>query len=144
MYKRQERNNAKGYGIFFGLNPRRKHGAKGDAGVRLARCHCIDVDHLDDPPAALPGLLRKVESKKISAPTAAVMSGHGLWLYWRLPEPMTDLAEWRTRQRNLALALGGDRSVCNPERICRLPGFVNTKKQPFVRAELLLPGAVEL
>lgn len=138
------RANSKGFGIFFGLNPRQKHGARGDAGVKLARCYCCDIDGLDDPPAALPGLLRKVESAGLPAPTAAIDSGHGAWLYWRQPAAMTDLKLWRTRQRNLALKLGADTSIHNPERVARLPGFWNTKREPFKRAALLLPEAVQL
>ena len=59
-----------------------------------------------------------------------VNSGHGIHLYWRLVEPMTDLEAWRTLQKRLIQLLGSDPSIHDPPRIMRLPGFVNLNGAP--------------
>lgn len=54
-------------------------------------------------------------------------------IYWRIKDgPIYDLDGWTVIQKGIAARLSTDRSVVNPSRIMRLPGFVNwptVKKQ---------------
>jgi hypothetical protein len=43
---------------------------------------------------------------------------------------MEDLAEWTAMQKHLARVLQSDPVIHNPERIMRLPGFLNVKGEP--------------
>ena len=65
-------------------------------------------------------------------PTVVILSGHGVHAYWRLVEPMTNLAEWTAIQKRLIDLLGSDKSIHDPPRIMRLPGFLNVKREPHV------------
>jgi hypothetical protein len=67
---------------------------------------------------------------------ATVLSGHGLHMYWRFVTPCTDLDAWRSLQKDLIACVRSDPSVHNPERIMRLPGFLNCKDHPYVLAEI--------
>ena len=52
--------------------------------------------------------------------------------YWQLEQPINDLGEWQTLQKNLALGYGTDPAVCNPSRLMRVGGTIsypNHKKQ---------------
>lgn len=44
--------------------------------------------------------------------------------YWRLQEPVIDMAVVRAQVAALAATLGGDPAVCNPGRIMRLAGSI--------------------
>jgi hypothetical protein len=111
--------NANGWNIYVGLNPKRSR-ATGDDNVLLARCLYADRDDMSGPdfePAGMP------------PPTVKIWSGHGEHWYWRLIDTVNPAA-WREWQKDLAAMLGTDPKVCNPERISRLPGFNNLKKEP--------------
>ena len=64
-------------------------------------------------------------------PTIAIHSGHGIHVYWRLAEPLHDLDLWRSMQSQLNDRLDADKSIKNPERIMRMPGYMNTKEEPY-------------
>jgi hypothetical protein len=70
-------------------------------------------------------------------PTLVIVSGHGVHAYWRLVEVVNDLAEWSQLQRLLISALDSDKSIHNPERIMRLPGFLNVKREPHVACAIV-------
>jgi len=115
--------NATGEHIYVGANPRPRHGARGDAAITTARCVFVDIDNV-----TLAEGQQRLADSKLPPPTAVVFSGHGVWGFWRLLDPMTDLVEWRQLQQDLARLLGSDTTVCNSERITRLPGFINHKE----------------
>lgn len=47
-------------------------------------------------------------------------------IYWRIQDgPTFDLETWTTIQKGIAAVLSTDRTVVNPARIMRLPGFIN-------------------
>lgn len=117
--------NRGGENVYFGANPRsRRDGTSGS--VTLARCVFADIDC----EVSVPGVLRRVEKAGLPEPTAIVVSGHGVHLWWRLTEPVTDLSGWSVIQKRLALALNSDPKVHDPPRIMRLPGTMNVKGDP--------------
>ena len=50
--------------------------------------------------------------------------------WWRLDEPVADMAAYRAQVAALADTLGGDRTVCNPGRIMRLAGSIAWPNKP--------------
>ena len=108
--------------VYFGANPRRRRGGKADD-VGLARCLFADFDGGTTVDQAR---IRWSEAC-IPEPTVIVITGGGVHAWWRLQEPMEDLALWTQHQKALARRLGSDQSVTDAPRIMRLPGFVNWK-----------------
>lgn len=110
--------------VHFGPNPRRRRGGTG-ADVTLARCLFVDIERV-----SADEVIARVTSAGLPEPTAVVSSGGGMHIYWRLVEPMTDLAVWTARQKALIAALGSDPVVHDPPRVMRLPGTLNHKYDP--------------
>ncbi|HOK95197.1 MAG TPA: DNA-primase RepB domain-containing protein [Anaerohalosphaeraceae bacterium] len=125
--------NRQGFGIYFGVNPRRQSGCSGDSNVRLARCLFADMDDVEpgDGCGRFEFVYTDLMAAGLPEPTLAVHSGHGIHLYWRLDEPLDDLVLWQRIQSQLNERLGADKAIKNPERLMRLPGFWNTKRQPY-------------
>lgn len=125
--------NEQGYNIYFGPNPRKESGKSGDNNVLLARCLFCDFDDIE--PGDGCGMFEFVHTDIFLAglpeETMAVHSGHGIHVYWRLAEPILDLNQWKQTQEKLNRRLGADVTIKNPERIMRIPGYLNTKEQPF-------------
>lgn len=113
-----------GVQVYFGANPRRRRGGKAED-VAVARCLFADFDGGTTVEQAR---LRWSEAC-IPEPTVIVITGGGVHAWWRLQEPMEDLALWTQHQKALARRLGSDQSVTDAPRIMRLPGFVNWKYQ---------------
>jgi len=124
--------NSNGYNIYYGVNPRKEFGKSGDDNVKLARCLFCDFDNIE--PGDGCGMFEFVYTDLFFAglpePTLAVHSGHGIHVYWRLAEAIYDLNLWRSMQSQLNDRVGADRTIKNPERIMRLPGFFNVKRTP--------------
>ncbi|HQR07011.1 MAG TPA: hypothetical protein PLN21_09325 [Gemmatales bacterium] len=107
---------------YAGVNPRKAVGGSGAADVLLARCLFAEFDN-----TSLEDASKVVDYAGLPVPTCVVWSGGGPHLYWRLEEPVTDLALWSQCQRRLIRLLGSDRSIHDAPRIMRLPGFFNHK-----------------
>lgn len=133
MHDELQRLNMEGYNIYWGPNPRKGFNLSGDKNVALARCLFADFDHLEpgDGCGRLEFVWTDIFLAGLPEPTMAVHSGHGLHAYWRLTEPMTDLTLWHDTQDRLNRLLKADRTIKNPERIMRLPGYLNTKEKPW-------------
>jgi KaiC/GvpD/RAD55 family RecA-like ATPase len=56
----------------------------------------------------------------------SVSGEHGYWLL----EPGEDIGKYRALQRSLAVKLGTDTNICNPNRVMRIPGFKHVKGEP--------------
>jgi hypothetical protein len=110
--------------VYFGANPRKRRGGKADD-VAIARCLFADFDGGTTVEQAR---IRWSEAC-IPEPTVIVITGGGVHAWWRLQEPMEDLALWTQHQKGIARRLGSDQSVTDAPRIMRLPGFVNWKYQ---------------
>ncbi|MCC7350039.1 MAG: DUF3987 domain-containing protein [Phycisphaerales bacterium] len=119
------------WNIYVGANPRPTKGKRGDACIELARTILTDIEHIDADEAKA-----RIAAAGLPAPTLLLNSGHGVHAYWRLAEPMTDLAAWREIQKDLADLLHADPKVINPERVMRLPGFAN-HKPPVAQCEMV-------
>jgi len=126
------RYNRQDYNIYAGVNPRQARGISGDEGVLLARCLFADFDDILPGDGCGPSefVLMRIEEADLPNPTLVISSGHGVHTYWRLSEPVEDLNKWKQLQERLICALDSDKSIKNPERIMRLPGFLNVKEKP--------------
>jgi hypothetical protein len=123
--------NRQGWNIYIGVNPRKERGKSGDKEVLLARCLFADFDGLaGDAAAMISEVMKRIEGAKLPDPTMLIFSGHGLHCYWRLVEPIPDLAAWTLYQKGLIRVLNSDKAIHNPERIMRVPGFTNWKAEP--------------
>ena len=111
-----------GVQVYFGANPRSRQGGKAED-VALARCLFADFDGGTTVEQAR----LRWKDACIPEPTVIVSTGGGVHAWWRLLEPVADLADWTRRQKALARRLGADQSCTDAPRIMRLPGFVNWK-----------------
>lgn len=122
--------NKQGENVYAGANPRKAHGARDAGGVALARCVFVDIDNCQN----IGRVRRAVSESGLPAPTVILFSGGGYHLYWRLEEPIEDLAKWTKIQRGAIEKLRGvgldqvDGKIHDAPRIMRLPGFVNHKR----------------
>jgi len=114
--------NQAGEGVYVGANPRKAIGGKCDADVALAPCLFADFDDI-----TIDAVRFRLSETSLPAPTLTIASGHGVHIYFRLKEPITDLASWTNRQKDLAALVQGDASICNASRLMRIPGFQNWK-----------------
>lgn len=120
--------NAAGMNIYVGANPRREKWLKGDASVDICRTIFVDFDGLDDTKDYDMQALDRIRQAGLPMPTMRVFSGHGVHCYWRLLAKTTPI-EWSEAQARMIATLGSDRTIKNPERIMRLPGFENVKQE---------------
>jgi P4 family phage/plasmid primase-like protien len=109
--------------VYIGVNPRKGDGLKGDANVVLARVVFADFDGGTTPEQAI----ERIAAANLPAPSMVIASGGGTHVYWRLAEPLADLERFKAIQKALAGRLNSDKTIHNPERIMRLPGFDNVK-----------------
>jgi len=117
--------NEDGWNTYAGCNPRIARGRRGNRSVPLVRVIVADFDN-----TSVADALAKVAAAGLPEPTLVIDSGHGCHCYWRLSEPRDEplcFVEW---QKDLAALLGSDPSIHNTERILRLPGFSNRKREP--------------
>jgi hypothetical protein len=91
--------------------------------VACARCLFVDFDGIDPDTAR-----DRWCYADLPTPTLVIASGHGVHAYWRLAEPITDMALWTRWQKRLIALLGSDGAIHDPARIMRLPGFLNHKE----------------
>lgn len=121
--------NHEGFDIYAGPNPRTARGLSGDANVQLARCLFCDFDHIDpgDGCGRSEFVSMTIFEAGLPEPSLYLNSGNGIHVYWRLGTPIIDIAVWTGMQERLNARLEADPVIKNPERIMRLPGFINWK-----------------
>jgi integrase len=139
MFEELLRYNRQGYNIYAGVNPRRADGKSGDKNVLFARCLFADFDDILPIDGCGPSefVLMRIEEADLPNPTLVIYSGHGVHTYWRLKKPIEDLDKWKQLQERLITAIGSDKSIKNPERIMRIPGFLNVKKKPYTECFII-------
>ena len=115
--------NDDGHCIYFGANPRKKRGGSKAEDVAIARCLFADFDGGAEAEDAL----ARIEIAGKPWPSAVVHSGNGVHLWWRLAEPINDMAAWTRCQKKLAGDIQSDPVVSDAPRLMRAPGYVNTK-----------------
>ena len=116
--------------VYCSANPRNRLGGTKSEDVALARSIFADLEHV-----SLEQAVERIEKSRLPKPTMTVNSGHGIHLYWRLVEPITDLAAWKTLQKRLIQLLGSDPAIHDPPRIMRLPGFDESERRCQRHAE---------
>lgn len=120
-----------GQNVYVGANPRREKGGKDADSVAIARCLFVDIDGV-----TLDEAMDRLGRTGLPAPTAVVLSGGGVHMWWRLAEPMADLSAWTALQKAIIPLLGADKAIHDPPRIIRLPGTTNVKRgKPCTIAE---------
>lgn len=114
--------------VYAGVNPRKGRAGKGED-VALARWLFADIDKttVENAMALVAG-----KGSSIPPPSMWVASGHGSHCYWRLDEPMHDLAAWSEAQAGIIRLLDSDPAAKDAPRIMRLPGTCNWKADPPV------------
>lgn len=128
-----KRLNQTGQNIYVGPNPRIQENISGDKNVTVCRCLFTDFDGIDagDGCGRWDFVEARIEESGLPMPTLTVFSGHGIHAYWRLTEPLP-VDQWRDIQERLIFTLDADPACKNPERLMRLPGFLNHKHEPSV------------
>lgn len=116
VYPRLVEYNQQGFGIYAVLNP----GGDKDAQITHARVAFVDCDHMAGYPNwdALP----------IRPHMICGRGPDSYHLFWMIQDE-PDLEAWSRLQYKLALWFNSDRSVHNPSRVMRVPGFINTKPE---------------
>jgi len=128
--------NKDAFNIYFGPNPRKGQDCSGDESVCLCRCLFVDFDGICGSAHFSPSdiALAQISEVGLPKPTVAINSGHGVHCYWRLTSPI-EPGFWQELQQRLNATVGSDPVIKNPERLMRLPGFLNTKSEPYVKCE---------
>ena len=121
--------NRQGAGVYTTLCRMRKGKPRSNKAAEVSLAVGADLDAVELPDAfPLP-------------PSIIVESSPGRhWVIW-LIEPTADLDAWKACQKRVAKFYGGDPAVCDPARVCRVPGFYHNKSEPFLSRIL---SAVEL
>ncbi len=117
------RDNQQNQHIYVGANPRKAEGGTRSKDVACAHCLFVDFDGVGFHEA-----MNRRQKVGLQCPTLVLTSGHGVHAYWRLAEPIRDMALWSAQQKRLIALLGSDSAIHDPARIMRLPGFINHKK----------------
>jgi hypothetical protein len=123
------------YGVYFGVSKRQTKGGK-KTDVLAAPALWADIDTVKD------GLDTSTVAQTIFKlpdqirPSACVMSGGGLHLYWFLDEPSCEEEAVEQGNRTLQTVFAGD-NVADITRILRVPGSYNTKRGAGVKCEVL-------
>ncbi len=138
MIEQLQELNQQGSNIYFGPNPRKASGCSGDVNVCLCRCLFVDFDGICGSAHFSPSdiALAQISEAGLSKPTIAIHSGHGVHCYWWLTSPL-EPGFWQELQQRLNATVGSDPVIKNPERLMRLPGFLNTKSEPYVKCEIV-------
>jgi len=121
--------NQEGYGVYYGLLPRKEEGKGSDADVVDGNILWADFDYSHkrgEKGIDIDEVRESIEDSSLPEPSIYVNSGHGIHAYWLLqdrhsPDVIKSLNEKIQKQFK-------SDSVSNPSRIFRLPGFVNTKQ----------------
>ena len=117
--------NETGQHIYIGANPRRSVGGTKADDVLLARCLFVDFDNV-----TIDEVEKILKDADFLEPTLIMNSGHGVHCYWRLTKPITVMGAWTIYQKRLIATLESDKTIHDPPRIMRLPGFMNHKEPP--------------
>lgn len=127
--------NAAGYGIFACINAMDGVGNE-LANVAFIRTHIVDLDNLLTAAASY-----ERAASSHPAPAFAVQSSAGKYhVYWRM-QPYKSNDFYDQHQRKLRQIYDGDKSVVDPTRVLRVPGFFN-HKYSTPGGDKHIPGAV--
>lgn len=105
--------NAGFYGVYMVVN----QGGQDDATIMQARAFFIDIDE-----GGLPESWHVQPSMVISR-----SDGERHHAYWLCDGSITDMAKWSSVQKQLIARYSSDRTIHNPSRVMRVPGFCHWK-----------------
>jgi len=133
-WQRIERLNADGYGIYYGITPKRNRPGRGqrsdERNTALVQALWVDVD-LDDGIYATKADAYEGIARAVHVPAGAYIDSgggiHALWVIEPVPVTPATLPIIKATLRGLAKAVHGDTSVAELARVFRLPGTINTK-----------------
>ena len=109
--------------VYFGPAMRTKAGDKKED-VLGSIALWIDVDDTVKPQCTLP-------------PTAMVFSGHGWHCYWLLDVPVLGVENLEALNKAMVADVSTADNACwNANRVLRVPGTLNRKKEPYVNTRL--------
>lgn len=135
-----DRKNKEGlFNIYVGINPRLDYGLKNDDSIKSFKTVYADLDGEQ----ANRKFLDLINSGSLLEPTFITSSGNGFRPYYILSENIT-AAQFRTLQKAIAAHLGGDTSIQNPERVDRVSGFLNHKKDKLTTLAYIYNQPTEL
>ena len=129
-----ERMNERGYGVYYGVTPKRRRLGRGqrsdERNTALCNALWVDVDFDDGVYATLEDACDGI-ARAIHVPAGALVASgggvHALWVIEPVPVTPATLPTIKATLRGLAKAVRGDTSVAELARVLRLPGTVNTK-----------------
>ena len=118
--------NIQGYSVFFFVNELDGAGGTSDSNVVRIRANFVDLDNISTARAMAEAMISDLR------PSLIVQSSPEKFHLYLHTSPHADGAGFRLTQQKLAARYDGDRSICNPARIMRLPGFLHQKGVPFL------------
>lgn len=118
--------------VYFGVNPRPLSKKKKQDNIKNIICLWVDIDGKDFENGKKEALLI-IKSFPLK-PTIIVDSGHGYHCYFILEKPIINITkeqrlEFKQILSGLINQLQGDRQAVNLDRVMRLPGTYNIKKE---------------
>jgi hypothetical protein len=99
----------------------------------------IDVDLTDGYYKKISDFVRVLQEFPLT-PTKSVMSGHGIHAYWKIKD--LDRDSYMRLQKALINKFKSDQSVWTIQQLMRMPGYLNTKREPQIMCELLTDSNV--
>lgn len=119
------------HNVYFGVNPRPLNKRKKQDDIKNIICLWADLDGKDFQEG-------KIQAKQVInnfeiSPNIIVDSGNGYHAYWTFKEPIVDIDRAKREEIKQVLSglykhLNADPRVLNPDRVMRLPGTNNIKK----------------
>ncbi len=126
MFQTLQGYNQNGWGIFVCINAMDGVGRE-LSNLQYIRTHVVDMDN---PLSSADSYQRAINTNP--KPHFAVETSPGKYhVYW-LVEPYTGNEFYNVQQRKLAQIYDGDKSVIDPTRVLRVPGFYHLKGEPFL------------
>lgn len=121
--------NAGMYGVFMVIN----QGGQEDATIMMARACFIDIDE-----GGLPETWHIQPSMIVSR-----SDGQRHHAYWLLNPGVVNMGEWSAIQKRLIARYQSDKTIHNPSRVMRVPGFLHWKDSADPKSysvDLAIPG----
>jgi hypothetical protein len=128
------------YHVFFGINPRPLDRKKKQEDIKNIVCLWVDLDGKDFK-GGKEEALNKI--KRFSpAPNIIVDSGNGYHSYWVLKEPIINIddkgrLEFKRILSGIISKLNADSHAVNLDRVMRLPGTFNIKKEEPLECQII-------
>ncbi len=106
--------------VFFGVYARtRRPGTEKNCST--IKCLYLDFDYMD-----IDAVKKRISDAGLPQPSVYVSSGHGVHTYWLLEERTNNTV---ALLRQMQILTGADNTADTP-RVMRLPGTMNTKREP--------------